>query len=157
MNAARRLALATVLVVATVGLCVVADATSEQRSADPTAEQVATDYESVAGERTLLTGSVRAVDADAVTLHVSADPPLALTATGVDATVEPGGVLQVYGRLEPDGTIAAERTVVVSRSGDDELYKWLVSAVGAALFLALFAREWRVNLRALQVEVRGDG
>lgn len=158
MKTTRRLALAVVLLAATLGLCVVEDATHRQRAAAPTAEEVATDYESAVGQQTLLTGVVESVGEDSVTLRIeSRGPSITLTATGADPAVDPGGVLQVFGTLEPEQTIAAERTVVVSQSGSDETYKWAVSAVGVALFLGLFFRQWTVDYRALRVEVREGG
>jgi hypothetical protein len=80
-----------------------------------------------------------------------------LTVREFDANVEPGGVVQVLGRLEPGRAMTPDAVAVVNPSGSSLVYKYSTSLVGAALVLVVLFRHWRVDWRSLSLEVREDG
>ncbi|MBV0900426.1 hypothetical protein [Haloarcula salina] len=157
MRARYRALVALVLLAGLGGLAVHADVTGDDRWPYPGPEALESDYDRYVDQRTFVTGSVAAVDGTEMT--VEADTPnsvLRLRVTGVAAPVEPGGVVQVYGTIRPDRTIAAERVEVVNSSFGAELYKYGASAVGALGFLMLFFRYWRPDTDTWTLEAR-DG
>lgn len=157
MNLWQRVIVALLLVAALGGLFVHEDVTSDARTPYPAPHDLAADYESYVGERILLFGEVQDRDGETVTLEAESEGvTIQLRVTGVAATVEPGGVLQVYGDLGQDRTMAAERVVVVNESGGAEWYKYVVSAVGAVGFLIAFGRYWRLDTESWTLEAR-DG
>ena len=158
MTPTERGVLALVLLGAVFGLCAHHDGATD-RWASPTAEEIDASYDRYVGETVLLFGTVEAVDegADAATIRVEHEEgEFEMDVDGVDADAEPGGIVQVYGTLEPDRRMTVSETVVVTESGGAELYKFAVSLVGAALVLALFFRHWRIDLDTLGFEVRDD-
>jgi hypothetical protein len=125
----------------------------------PTDDELADAYEPAVGERALLFGEVQSVDTtdDTATITVEHDTgAFDLRVTNLDAAVEPGGTIQVYGTLQPDYTIAAQSTVVVNPDGSSTTYKYAVSVVGALLILAAFFRQWRVDTETRGFVPRGD-
>lgn len=157
MDRLARVAVAGVLVAGVLLAGVYYDAAEDRHDPYPEEERLATDYLSHVGQQALLFGTVERVDADreTATITVESDEgPFRLTVRAFDARVEPGGTVQVYGELRPDRTVAAERVVVVNPTGGSAAVKYAVSAVGAALVVAVFLRHWRVDLRTLTVEAR---
>jgi hypothetical protein len=153
----QRVVVALVLVAALGGLFVHEDVTSETRTPYPEPHELAADYGSYVGDRILVFGEVLDRDGGTVTLEAESEGvTIELRVTGVEATVEPGGILQVYGDLGPDRTMTAERVVVVTESGGAEWYKYAVSALGAVGFLVAFGRYWRVDTESWTLEAR-DG
>lgn len=152
---------AALLVVAS-GLCVHYGAVYDENWPHPTGEQLEErGTEPFVGERVLLFGEVRSVDADAdeITIHVSDDGAVAaeLEVSGVEKRVEPGGVVQVYGLLESETELRADRTVVVNRDPSATAYKLGTSLLGVLLAVGYFLRQWRVNVREVAFEPRaGD-
>jgi len=147
----------TVAMVATLGLGVYADATEEERWPYPTSDQLATDYDAHAGDQALVFGTVEERTGDTARIEVEYDTgTFQLTVRNFDATVQPGGTVQVYGTLERDRTMTAERVVVVNPAGSSVLFKYAVSLVAAVLFLVVFFRYWRLDWQTLTVEER-DG
>lgn len=69
----------------------------------------------------------------------------AVTVVGTATTADPGDAIQVYGTIQPDGSLAAERVVVSGRS--DLLGLYAISAVALALTLVVFFRSWRLDSR----------
>jgi len=139
------------------GLFVHADITEEQRWPYPDAADLSSDYDSHVGQQAMIFGTVTAVSESGMEIRAESDgQSITLRVTGTEATVEPGGVVQVYGTLEPDQTIAAERVEVVNSSRWAEVYKYGASAIGAAGFLLLFFRYWRINRDTWTMEAR-DG
>lgn len=148
------------LVAALVGLCVYYGATWAANWPYPTTEDLVTDAGSYVGGAVLVTGPVSAVDAVNGTMTVvpsGSYPSFEMTVTGVERAVEPGGTVHVFGTLRPDGTVSADRVLVVNATFAAELYKYGVSVVGAALVLVVFFRRWRLDREALAFEVRADG
>lgn len=142
------------------GLCLHYPAVDENHGRYPEREALVTDFDSHVGAETLVFGTVRSVDSDAERLTIEVVSPAGateLTVRGTTATVDPGGVVQVYGTLEPGRTIDAQNVVVVNSTGGSETYKYAVSAVGAALVVVAFFRHWRVDVDSLSLEVRGGG
>ncbi|MHB9288035.1 hypothetical protein ACKVMT_13450 [Halobacteriales archaeon Cl-PHB] len=140
------------------GLCVAGEATYEQRWPYPTTEAVVTDYDAHVGDRTLLFGSVEAVSGDRATIRVVAGGEnLTMTVSDFTASVEAGGAIQVTGTLRPDHVVQADSVVVVNRSTDAKTWKYGASVVGLLVFLGLFFRFWRADLRNFQVVCRDDG
>lgn len=155
----RRVGLALLFVTAALGLCVAGEATYEDRWPYPTAESVVADYDQHVGQRTLLFGSVERVDGSTATVRIDGSDGayLDLTVANVEASVEPGGAVQVTGTLQPGHHLRADDVVVINASPGAKLWKYAASLVGLLVFLGLFFRHWRVNPRALAVEGRDDG
>ena len=80
-----------------------------------------------------------------------------VTVRGADRVADPGGTMQVRGRLAPDRTVVAEHVLVVNPYSWSEPYKYAVSVVGAVLVLVVFFREWQPDVDALAFEVRDNG
>ena len=123
----------------------------------PTDEGLYDDYERYVGEQAFLFGAVRSVDREAseATVEIDSDDgKFELLVREIDVDVEPGGTVQVYGSLETDKTVVASEVVVVERSPADRLFKYGVSAAGAALALGAFFRYWRSDWRRLRFEPR---
>lgn len=133
---------------------------SVDHSPYPVNEDLATDYGTYVGEETRLFGTVKRVDEGArrATIRVdSEEGPFEITVEGFDASVRPGGVVQVYGTLREDRVVEAANVEVVNPAGGSKTYKYAVSAVGAVLVLALFFSHWRFDPDAVAFEVRSDG
>ena len=157
MNVWKRVLLAVLLLAALGGLFVHEDATADARTPYPEPHELAADYESYVGETVLAFGTVTDVDGDDTVIEAESEGvTIDLRVTGATATVEPGGVVQVYGELRPGREIAAQRTVVVNDSSGAEWYKYGVSVVGALGFLVVFLRQWRVDRETWTLEAR-DG
>lgn len=159
MDRRARLAVAVVLLVGAVGLCVHYGATYEEGWPYPTGEQLADDYGSHVGETALVFGEVRAVDATEGTIrirvmHSPGELTTTLTVSGVNEHVEPGGVVQVYGTLEPGHRMAAESVVVNTRDRGAMLYTLGASVAGIAVVVASVGQYWRVNTDELSIEAR---
>jgi len=139
------------------GLFVHAAVTEEQRSPYPDGEDLSSEYESYIGQQLMVFGTVTETSESGIEIRVESDETsITLNVTGTAAAVEPGGVVQVYGTLEPDQRITAERIEVVNSSRWAELYKYGASAIGAFGFLLLFFRYWRVDRDTWTLEAR-DG
>lgn len=157
MNQWHRVLVACILVVALCGLFIHADVTSEQRSRYPDATTLATEYESYVGEEILLFGTVTERTEDELTIRSSArGVSLTLRVIDISATVEPGGVVQVYGTVEQNHVLRAERVEVVTNSRFAELYKYGMSVIGVLGFLIVFTRYWRIDTETWTVVAR-DG
>jgi len=171
----RRLLLGCVLAAALFGLFVHYGATAESHALYPGSEEIVTAYDSHVGETVTVSAIVRTTSANRDGEGNDGTAPGAgagnatmtvelrrfasfgpLTVRGADRTAEPGGTVNVLGTLEPDRTITAQRVVRVNARTWSEPYKYAVSAVGAALVLVAFVREWRVDPATLGFEVR-DG
>lgn len=157
MNRFRRVALAAVLLAALFGLCVAEAATAADRSPYPTGEQIVTDYESVVGERAIVGGIVTATGPTPSLRTTHGPAAVIIHVRGVDQELRRGSIVHVLGRLEPGHVVTAERVVIVSPSAGAETYKWAISGLAVGGFLLLFFKYWRVDLRALRVEVRDRG
>lgn len=139
------------------GLFVHAAVTAEQRSPYPDAEDLSSEYDSYIGQQLMVFGTVTETSESGMEIRAESDgTSITLTVTGTTAAVEPGGVVQVYGTLEPDQRITAERIEVVNSSRWAEFYKYGASAIGAFGFLLLFVRYWRLNRDTWTLEAR-DG
>jgi len=139
------------------GLFVHAAVTEDQRSPYPDAEDLSAGYDSYVGQRVMVFGTVTETSEDRMEIRAESDGiSITLQVTGTGATVEPGGVVQVYGTLEPNQQITAERIEVVNSSRWAEFYKYGASAIGAFGFLLLFFRYWRIDRDHLTLEAR-DG
>lgn len=124
----------------------------------PDHDALATEYDQHVGSDALVFGTVQSVDDGTARIEVEhAEGTFEMTVESFEATVQPGGVVQVYGSLEADRTITASNVVVVNPAGSSTLFKYGVSLVGAALVTVLFFREWRVDIDELAFEVRDDG
>jgi hypothetical protein len=139
------------------GLFVHAEMTEDKRSPYPDAADLSSGYDSYVGQQLMVFGTVTDTREDGMQIRAESDgKTITLRVTGTRTVVEPGGVVQVYGTLEPDQTIAAERVEVVNSSRWAEFYKYGASAIGALGFLLLFFRYWRINHDTWTLEAR-DG
>ncbi|WP_340097935.1 hypothetical protein [Salinibaculum salinum] len=153
----RRFALVGLLLLATAGLGVYADATEEDRWPYPTADALGAASDDHAGEETLVFGTVEAVRGDTAQIRVEYDEgSFQMTVHNFDASVQSGGTVQVYGTLGPDQTIDAERVAVVNPAGSSLLFKYGISVVAVILFLLVFFRYWRIDWGTYSLEAR-DG
>jgi len=158
VNPWTRLLLAVVLVGVVVGMGVHYDTAEDERWPYPTADDVGAEYDRHVGDRAFLFGTVESVSGDTARLTVEYERgSFPLTVRGFEADVDPGGTVQVLGRLEPGERMDAERVVVVNPAGSTLLYKYSTSLVGAALVLVAFFRYWAVDWGSLSLEARGDG
>jgi hypothetical protein len=78
----------------------------------------------------------------------------AVTVVGTETTADPGDAIQVYGTIQPDGSLAAERVVVSEQSGLFGLYA--ISAVALVLTLVVFFRSWRLDVRSVAFTPREE-
>lgn len=139
------------------GLFVHAAVTEEQRSPYPDAEDLSAGYDSYVGQEVMVFGTVTDTSENGIQIRAESDgTAITLRVTETEAAVEPGGVVQVYGTLEPNQTITAERVEVVNSSRWAEFYKYGASAIGALGFLLLFFRYWRIDRDTWTLEAR-DG
>ncbi|EMA00820.1 hypothetical protein SAMN05443574_101241 [Haloarcula vallismortis] len=139
------------------GLFVHAEVTEEKWSPYPDAADLSAEYDSYVGQRVMVFGTVTAISEDRIEIKAESDgTTVPLGVTGASTAAEPGGVVQVYGTLEPEQTIAAERVEVINSSRWVEFYKYGASAVGALGFLLLFFRHWRIDRDTWTLEAR-DG
>jgi len=155
VNRWRRLGLAVVLVGALFGMGVAAQATSEARWPYPSTDAVAADYDQYVGTETLVFGTVETVDGTSARIRVkTSTEPIRLSVTGFDAPVRPGGSVQVFGTLEPDRVIDAERVTVVNPASGSDLFKYAVSGIAVVVFLVVFCYHWRIDVGSVQLEGR---
>ncbi|GCF13265.1 hypothetical protein Harman_12000 [Haloarcula mannanilytica] len=139
------------------GLFVHAEVTEDQWHPYPDAEELAAEYDSYVGQDVMIFGTVTEHSEGGMEIMAESDgTSITLQVTGTETAVEPGGVVQVYGTLEPGQRITAERIEVVNSSRWAELYKYGASVVGALGFLLLFFRYWRLNRDTWTLEAR-DG
>ncbi|MFU1782663.1 hypothetical protein ACM16X_14875 [Haloarcula japonica] len=152
-----RVVIVLVLCLTLGGLFVHAEMTEDKWSPYPDAVDLSTGYDSYVGQRLMVFGTVTETGDGEMQIKIENDgSALTLRVTETEAAVEPGGVVQVYGTLEPERTIAAERVEVVNSSRWAEFYKYGASAIGAFGFLLLFFRYWRIDRNTWTLEAR-DG
>lgn len=77
-----------------------------------------------------------------------------VTVVGAETAAEPGDSIQVYGTIQPDGTVAAERVVVSGQSSLRRLYAISIGAL--ALTIGVFFRSWTVDIPGLAFVPRED-
>lgn len=133
------------------------DAVHDNHWPYPTADDLAADGEEHVGQSVLLFGTVTRVDEGSRSAEIAvshAEGRFSATVRGFDATVRPGGVVQVYGTLERDRRIDAERVVVVNPTDRARLRKYAVSLAGAAIVVVGFLRHWRLSLGSRAFEAR---
>jgi hypothetical protein len=124
----------------------------------PSSDALAEDYDRHVGEQAFLFGTVESVSAGTARLSVeSTTGSFPLTVQNFDANVDPGGVMQVLGTLQPDHAMRAEAVRVVNPAGSSTLYKYVTSLVGALLVVVAFFRYWQTDWATLSIEVRADG
>jgi len=124
----------------------------------PSPGSIDAEYDAHVGETVFLLAEVAEIDDGSATLRVrGTGSPYELRAVGLAPPITPGALIQVYGELGADRTVAVSNAVVVNPSRTAELTKYGLSALGAALALALFFWYWRVDLASLGFEVRRDG
>ncbi|WP_367175837.1 hypothetical protein [Haloarcula rubripromontorii] len=152
-----RVVIVVVLCVTLGGLFVHAEITEDELSPYPDAADLSTGYESYVGQQLMVFGTVTETGDGGIDIRVESDgTAITLRVTETTTAVESGGVVQVYGTLEPEQTIAAERVEVVNSSRWAEFYKYGASAIGAFGFLLLFFRYWRIDRDTWTLEAR-DG
>ncbi|MFB6179729.1 MAG: hypothetical protein ABEI77_08405 [Halorientalis sp.] len=139
------------------GVCSHVAAVYDSHWSYPTANDLATEYNSHVGEQVFLFGRVQQTNRSNGTMEIRVqadDGSFPLTVSGTDATVEPGGDVQVYGTIREDRRVSAEQIVVVNQRQASRLYKYAVSLVGAGLVVVAFFRQWQVDRDELGFEVR---
>lgn len=159
MQIGYRVGLIVVLSLLLLGLAIHYGATYPDRYPHPTDEQLAEDPSGWNGELVMLSGEVTAVDPSGERIDVAIEYRneivTVVTAEGVDADVEAGGVVQIYGELDEGATMMeVEEIVVVNRGPEDNLYKLVLSVLGVGLAAAAFLWYWRIDWRRLQFNPR---
>lgn len=158
MNRLHRVVIIVFLLVALFGTGVYADATGDERWPYPPMESLDENYDRHVGQGILLFGTVTQVGDTTAVIEVEHDDgTFSMAVTNFAVAVQPGGVVQVYGTVGEDYTIDAQRVVVVNPAALSAVFEYGISAVAGGLFLLVFFRHWRVNLRALRLEGRDDG
>jgi len=149
----RRTALRLLAVALLIGATVAATAAYASDRADRrpyvTGAELATDHDAHVGERAYVWTTVVAVTDDGVVVEAGGARVLV---TGVTATVDPGDTLQVYGVVEPDGRIAADRTVATTPAR--LRYTYVVSGAAALLVAGVVLRYWRIDVRTATLRRR---
>lgn len=159
MHTAVRVVVAVLLLAVIAGSGVHYDVAEPTQWPYPTDDELAESYEPAVGEPALLFGEVQTIDTTDTTAVITVEHDTGafdLRVMNLDASVEPGGTIQVYGTLQSDYTIVAQSTVVVNPAGSSTTYKYAVSALGALFILAAFARQWRFDRATLGFVPRGD-
>ncbi|ELZ03354.1 hypothetical protein [Natrialba aegyptia] len=157
MRPAVRVIVATLLLTTLAGLCVHYGATYDEHWPHPTGDQLQDDPGQFTDQQVLLFGEVQTAAEDTIAIHVhddAGDIAAELEVTNVDKSVEPGGMVQVYGVLDSDQTMTAEKTVVVNRSDGASTYKYVVSLAGALLAIGYFCKHWQPLPQKLGFEPR---
>jgi hypothetical protein len=95
-----------------------------------------------AGERVVLSGTVRIVGSDRVVLGLRGDGSR-VTLRGLGGDPAPGDDVWLYGSVRADGDVAVERAVV--RAPWEIAYLYAVSLVGGLLTLHRVRRTWRFD------------
>jgi hypothetical protein len=155
-----RVGFLVVLVLAVVALGIHYDTSDSYVLSSPDGEDLVREYDAHHGETVLVFGRVVDTDRDAESATVVVSTAVGTvrpTVSNVDADVQPGGVVQVYGTVRPGPAIEASNVVVVNPSGSSDAYKYAVSAVGAVLVVVAFFRRWAVDTDDWTFEVRSDG
>lgn len=153
----QRLALGILLVAGIVALGSYYEATEAARSTYPTAAELDADYGQHVGEDALLFGTVESRDGATTTIHVTDDEhEFTVRVDGLDAPVETGGVVMVYGTLGPEYTMTARGSTVVNPGANTNLKKYAISAAAALVFLAVFFRYWWLDVRTLTLRRRQE-
>lgn len=144
-----RIGLVVLLVVAAAGSTVAYAA--EWRSHHPyvDGEELAADGDAHVGEQAYLWTHVVAVTEEGVLVRTEGAEILV---TGVESSVSPGDVLQVYGTVEDDRRVAADRTVASDPVGIS--YMFGISGVAALLVGGTLLRHWRPDVRTLTLRRR---
>lgn len=106
-------------------------------------EPLLDDYDAAVGESVELSGEVVGVDPVVIVVENPAGEPLELRITNVDEPVTEGEDLRVFGTVEPDATIEAERTLV--REPWESLYMYAASLLGGGWVFVRFVRGWRID------------
>lgn len=109
----------------------------------PDEEPLVEDYDAYVGERVELSGAVVGVDPVVIDAETPAGDPFELRIENVDEPVNEGDRLSVFGTVEPDHTIEAERTLV--REPWEIAYMYGISLLAGLWVLARFVREWRIS------------
>lgn len=125
----------------------------------PDAEDLKTNSGSYVDEQVFVFGTVERIDGqdNTATIRIDSDKgPFTAQIQGFSTgqTVEPRGIVQVFGTWEESKVIAAENVRVVNPAGSSDLYKYAVSGVAALVIVVLFFRYWRMNIGTLSFEVR---
>lgn len=125
----------------------------------PDGDQLEASIDAWDGEDILVIEEVEDTAGDVLEVAVeNEDEEVVMELTVEDAAVdvEPGGTVQVYGKLDVDGgTMAAENVVVVNRDRSDHHYKLAMSGAGLLVAMGFFLRQWRIDLRGLCLRKRG--
>lgn len=162
MQIGYRVGLIVVLSLLLLGLAIHYGATFPDAYPHPTDQQLAEDPAGWDGDVVMISGEVIDVDSAGGSVEVAIEYRNELvtvvTAEGVEAEVEPGGHIQIYGELDDGATgMNVEETVVVNRGPADNLYKLGLSVLGVGLAGATFLWYWRIEWRRLQfMPRRGD-
>lgn len=160
---ARALA-AAVLVAVLAGLFVAAGTDAPDPGAHdyPDEDDVGPDRAAYVGQRVTLGGRVVGTDPLRMEVTHGVHGAFTVTVTGVDREAAEGDHISVFGTLEDESTVAAER--VVLREPWEIRYMYAVSFVGGVWVLARTLRRWRFDGDRLAFvpreeppSARGDG
>lgn len=115
----------------------------------PTEDQLALDYDSYVGAQVQIGGTVKETDpVEVVVIHQNWNGEeyqrgtSRLRVTGSVEGMTPGQAVQIYGTVQPDGTIHAEKSVVVPI--ENHLYMYTVSFLAGLWVLARIVWGWTV-------------
>lgn len=160
MHVVARIAVVGLLFVTVVGMGAYYESVEDRHWPYPSTDHLVTSYGDHVGDQTFLFGTVERVDREDRRARIVADSDhgeFAMTVDRFGADVEPGGIVQVYGTLEPDRRMTADEVVVVNPGARSNHYKYAVSLLGALLVVVAFFRHWRIDPDALTLQPRNDG
>jgi hypothetical protein len=150
-------ALAVVVLLATLGGLFVAAGTqtpNPELNDHPGGDEVGPDPDAYVGQEVSLNGRVVRSDPLRVEVEYGTGETFRVTVTGVDPAVADGDVLNTFGTLEDEGTLAADRVIV--REPWEMWYMYLVSFAGGLWVLTRTVRRWRVDRQRLAVVPREE-
>lgn len=147
-----RLLILTALLCVLFGLLVGAGTLAPDSSMNhyPDRHDLGGSYDAYQGDLVEVSGTVVSTDPVVIESRYGAGGVVLLTVEDVDGPVEAGQELRAFGTAQPDRTIEAHETVVVSPW--ETYYAWVVSFVAGVWVLARFLRGWRFDRSALSFE-----
>jgi hypothetical protein len=151
-NGRGRALAAALLVGAILAMGVHYGAVAERHDPHPSAAEIAADYDAHVGERLSLWTTVTGVDGRTLTVRSDPGETLVLQIAPGPPGVQPGDVAQVYGTIEPEYRVAAERVVVSARA--DRRWMFALSGLAAVLTAGYLLREWTVEWETLTLRPR---
>lgn len=151
-----RVLAAVVLLAVLGGLFVVAgtDAPNPAVHDYPDEEDIGPNPSQYVGQQVTVGGRVVATDPVVVEATYGTGETYQVTVTGVEESTSEGDYITVYGTLEDESSVAADRAIL--REPWEVWYMYVVSFLGGAWVLTRTVRRWRVDSSRMAVVPREE-